>query len=144
MWHPDEVFVKIGGERQYLWRAVDQDGDVIDILVQRYRNARAAKRFFRKLLKGLGRTASVRIVGIGSAIGAPPLSPGPRKEPITPPSFEFDPVPVMDLPHHSVRIASTGSTRVACRAGAKVAARVTARRTRLAPTRGKGSVGSIP
>ncbi len=35
-----------------LWRAVDQDGDVIDILVQRYRNARAAKRFFRKLLKG--------------------------------------------------------------------------------------------
>ena len=54
VWHLDEVFVKIGGERQYLWRAVDQDGDVIDILVQRYRNARAAKRFFRKLLKGQG------------------------------------------------------------------------------------------
>jgi putative transposase len=52
VWHLDEVFVKIGGERPYLWRAVDQDGDVIDILVQRYRNARAAKRFFRKLLKG--------------------------------------------------------------------------------------------
>jgi putative transposase len=44
--------VKIGGERHYLWRAVDQDGDVIDILVQRYRNARAANRFLRKLLKG--------------------------------------------------------------------------------------------
>ena len=56
VWHLDEVFVKIGGERQYLWRAVDQDGDVIDILVQRYRNARAAKRFFRKLLKGQGST----------------------------------------------------------------------------------------
>ena len=56
MWHLDEVFVKIGGERQYLWRAVDQDGDVIDILVQRYRSARAAKRFFRKLLKGQGST----------------------------------------------------------------------------------------
>ena len=54
VWLLDEVFVKIGGERQYLWRAVDQDGDVIDILVQRYRNARAAKRFFRKLLKGQG------------------------------------------------------------------------------------------
>ena len=54
MWHLDEVFVKIRGERQYLWRAVDQDGDVIDILVQRYRNAGAAKRFFRKLLKGQG------------------------------------------------------------------------------------------
>ncbi len=47
--------MKIRGERHYLWRAVDQeDGDVIDILVQRYRNARAAKRFFRKLLKGAG------------------------------------------------------------------------------------------
>jgi len=44
------------GERYYLWRAVDQDGDVIDILVQRYRNARAAERFFRKLLKGQGST----------------------------------------------------------------------------------------
>ena len=55
-WHLDEVFVKIKGELHYLWRAVDQDGDVIDILVQRYRNARAAKRFFRKLLKGQGGT----------------------------------------------------------------------------------------
>ena len=55
VWHLDEVFVKIGGKRHYLWRAVDQGGDVIDILVQRYRNARAAKRFFRKLLKGQGR-----------------------------------------------------------------------------------------
>jgi putative transposase len=54
VWHLDVVFVKIGGERQYLWRAVDQDGDVIDILVQRYRNGRAAKRFFRGLLKGQG------------------------------------------------------------------------------------------
>jgi putative transposase len=52
VWHLDEVFVKIRGERHYLWRAADQDGDVIDILVQRYRNARAAIRFFRKLLKG--------------------------------------------------------------------------------------------
>ena len=54
VWHLDEVFVTIRGERHYLWRAVDQDGDVIDILVQRHRNARAAKRFFRKLLKGQG------------------------------------------------------------------------------------------
>ena len=51
VWYLDEVFVKIGGKRHYLWRAVDQDGDVIDILVQRNRNARTAKRFFRKLLK---------------------------------------------------------------------------------------------
>ncbi len=43
------------GERRYLWRAVDQDGDVIDILVQSRRNRRAAERFFRKLLKGQGK-----------------------------------------------------------------------------------------
>ena len=54
-WFLDEVFVKINGQRQYLWRAVDQDGDVIDILVQSRRNRRAAERFFRKLLKGQGK-----------------------------------------------------------------------------------------
>ena len=54
-WYLDEVFVTIRGERQYLWRAVDQDGDVIDILVQSRRDRKAAKRFFRKLLKGQGR-----------------------------------------------------------------------------------------
>ena len=51
-WYLDEVFVTIRGERHYLWRAVDQDGDTIDILVQKRRNKRAAKCFFRKLLKG--------------------------------------------------------------------------------------------
>ncbi len=54
-WFLDEVFVTINGRRQYLWRAVDQDGDVIDILVQSRRNRRAAERFFRKLLKGQGK-----------------------------------------------------------------------------------------
>ena len=49
------MFVTINGERQYLWRAVDQDGDVIDIVVQSRRNRRAAERFFRKLLKGQGK-----------------------------------------------------------------------------------------
>ncbi|HIE92101.1 MAG TPA: IS6 family transposase [Acidobacteria bacterium] len=54
-WYLDEVFVKIQGRQQYLWRAVDEDGDEIDILVQSRRNRRAALRFFRKLLKGQGR-----------------------------------------------------------------------------------------
>ncbi len=53
-WHLDELFVNIGGQRHYLWRAVDQDGDVIDILVQPRRDRHAAERFFRKLLKGQG------------------------------------------------------------------------------------------
>src|SRR5918992_1344349 len=51
-WYRDEVFLAIKGERHYLWRAVDQDGNVLDILVQRRRDKKAAKKFFRKLLKG--------------------------------------------------------------------------------------------
>ena len=48
----DEVFLTINGQRHYLWRAVDQDDNVLDILVQCRRNKQAAKKFFRKLLKG--------------------------------------------------------------------------------------------
>jgi putative transposase len=47
------VFLTINGERHYLWRAVDQDGNILDILVQSRRNKNAAKKFFRKLLKRL-------------------------------------------------------------------------------------------
>ncbi|MFI8817596.1 MULTISPECIES: IS6 family transposase [unclassified Streptomyces] len=50
-WHLDEVFVKIYGEQKYLWRAVDADGNVLDVLVQSRRDKAAARRFFRKLLK---------------------------------------------------------------------------------------------
>jgi putative transposase len=52
-WHLDEVFLTINGERHDLSRAVDQDDHVLDILVQSRRSKKAAKRFFRKLLKGL-------------------------------------------------------------------------------------------
>ena len=52
-WHLVEVFLRIRGKLHYLWRAVDQHGNVLDILVQSRRNAKAAKRFFRKLLRGL-------------------------------------------------------------------------------------------
>ncbi|MEV0695984.1 IS6 family transposase [Streptomyces sp. NPDC050388] len=50
-WHLDEVFIKINSELTYLWRAVDQHGTVLDILVQNRRDKAAARRFFRKLLK---------------------------------------------------------------------------------------------
>ncbi len=50
-WHMDEVFLKISGETAYLWQAVDQQGIVLDTLVQSRRNKHAAKKFFRKLLK---------------------------------------------------------------------------------------------
>jgi putative transposase len=52
-WHLDEVFITINGKRQYLWRAVDQQGTVLDILVTSRRDGKAATRFFRKLLKRL-------------------------------------------------------------------------------------------
>jgi putative transposase len=52
-WYLDEVFITIHKGQHYLWRAVDQDGNVLDILVQRRRNKPAAKKFFRTLLKGL-------------------------------------------------------------------------------------------
>src|SRR5215467_9306995 len=51
-WHLDEVFLTIHGQRHYLWRAVDQDDNVLDILVQSRRHKHAAKKCFRKLLKG--------------------------------------------------------------------------------------------
>ena len=50
----DEFFVKIYGRRHYLWRAVDQDGDVVDVFLQARRNGAAAKRFFRRLLRSHG------------------------------------------------------------------------------------------
>jgi putative transposase len=52
-WFLDEVFNRIRGEQHYLWRAVDQEGHLLDVLVQSRRSAKAAKRFFRKLLRGL-------------------------------------------------------------------------------------------
>ena len=46
----DEVFVKIDGKQHYLWRAVDQDGEVVDVLLQSHRDGAAAKRFFKRLI----------------------------------------------------------------------------------------------
>ena len=86
----DELFVKIHRRQQYLWRAVDEDGDVIDILVQSRRNKRAAKRFFRKLLEKTRLRASPADHGQAAQLlgGAPhrdavrgPKYPAVRKQP---------------------------------------------------------------
>ena len=53
-WHLDEVFISINGKRSYLWRAVDDEGEVLEILVQSRRNKRAALKLMRKLLKKQG------------------------------------------------------------------------------------------
>jgi len=52
-WHLDEMVVRIRGQRMYLWRAVDDEGEVLDMLVQKRRNKQAALRLLRKLLKSL-------------------------------------------------------------------------------------------
>ncbi|MGY3676705.1 transposase-like protein [Streptomyces sp. TE33382] len=69
-WHLDEVFVKINGERKYLWRAVDADGTVLDILVQGRRDKAAARRFFRRLLKRIGAVPRVIITDKLRSYGA--------------------------------------------------------------------------
>jgi putative transposase len=69
-WHLDEVFIKINGERKYLWRAVDQDGMVLDILVQNRLDTAAARRFFRRLLKNTGAVPRVVVTDKLRSYGA--------------------------------------------------------------------------
>jgi putative transposase len=68
--HLDEVFIKTNGERRYLWRAVDQDGNVLDILVQDRRDTAAARRFFRRLLKKTGAVPRVIVTDKLRSYGA--------------------------------------------------------------------------
>ena len=53
-WHLDEMVVKIGGQRMYLWRAVDDEGEVLDVLIQKRRNKAVALKLLRKLLRSQG------------------------------------------------------------------------------------------
>jgi putative transposase len=69
-WHLDEVAIRIAGVKHWLWRAVDQDGIVLDILVQSRRDKRAAKRLFRKLLKRQCRPPRVMITDKLASYGA--------------------------------------------------------------------------
>ncbi|MFJ9359366.1 IS6 family transposase [Streptomyces mirabilis] len=69
-WHLDEVFIKINGEHKYLWRAVDQDGNVLDILVQNRRDKAAARRFFRRLMKKTGTVPRVVVTDKLRSYGA--------------------------------------------------------------------------
>jgi putative transposase len=66
----DEVFVRIRGKHHYLWRAVDQNGNVLDVLVQSRRNKKVAKHFFRKLLKGLRNVPRVIVTDKLGSYGA--------------------------------------------------------------------------
>src|SRR5215216_7277894 len=70
IWHLDEVCLMIGGKKHWLWRAVDQDGVVLDVLVQSRRDKQAAKRLLRKLLKKQGRVPRVMITDKLASYGA--------------------------------------------------------------------------
>ena len=77
-WHLDEVFVSINGKRMYLWRAVDCEGEVLDILVQSRRNKKAAVKLIRKLLKKQGFVPDTfvtdKLPSYGAALKDPGLS----------------------------------------------------------------------
>jgi len=66
----DEMFIQTNGKEHFLWRAVDQDGNVLDILAQSRRDKKAAKKFFRKLLKGLQYVPGVIITDQLKSYGA--------------------------------------------------------------------------
>src|SRR5919112_4746989 len=69
-WHLDEVCLMLAGTKHWLWRAVDQDGFVLDVLVQSRRDKQAAKRRLRKLLKKQGRAPRVMITDKLASSGA--------------------------------------------------------------------------
>ena len=72
VWHLDEVYTKINGRMVYLWRAVDDEGTVLDVVVQRRRNTKAATRLLRKLLRNQGikptRIVTDRLGSYGAAL----------------------------------------------------------------------------
>ncbi len=68
IWHLDEVYLKIDGRLVYLWRAVDAEGEVLDVLVQTRRNKQAALKVMRKLLKKYGQLDGAIAMGFGWAL----------------------------------------------------------------------------
>ena len=72
VWHLDEVYTKIAGKMVYLWRAVDDEGTVLDVVVQSRRNTKAATRLLRKLLRNQGvkptRIVTSRLGSYGAAL----------------------------------------------------------------------------
>ena len=79
-WHMDEVVVSIAGEQHWLWRAVDQNGFVLDVLVQRRRDSRAAQQFMRRLLKSAVTSPRVMITDKLRSYGAARAKMGLRVE----------------------------------------------------------------
>lgn len=85
-WHLDEVVISIKGEKLWLWRAVDANGDVLDILLQSRRNTRAAKYFFRNLFRRWGQPRVLVSDKLGSyATAKAEIAPGIEHRHLVPP-----------------------------------------------------------
>src|ERR687894_982643 len=72
-WHLDEMFVRVGGQQMYLWRAVDAEGEVLDVLLQAKRDTKAARKLMRKLLKRQGMAPDEWVTDKNPAYGEPRL-----------------------------------------------------------------------
>ncbi|MGB6968103.1 MAG: DDE-type integrase/transposase/recombinase, partial [Methyloceanibacter sp.] len=71
-WHLDEVFVRINGETRYLWRAVDHEGEVLEVFATKRRDRKAALKFLKRAMKRYGRPRSIvtdRLRSYRSAMG---------------------------------------------------------------------------
>ncbi len=69
-WHLDEMFVRVGGKQMYLWRAVDAEGEVLEVLLQAKRDTKAARKLMRKLLKKQGMVPDEWVTDKNPAYGA--------------------------------------------------------------------------
>src|ERR687894_916417 len=69
-WHMDEMFIRVGGKQMYLWRAVDAEGEVLDVLLQAKRDSKAARKLMRKLLKKQGMAPDEWVTDKNPAYGA--------------------------------------------------------------------------
>ena len=111
--HLDEVFLRMHDRRVYLWRAVDEDGKVVDVLVQECRDAYAAERFFRLLLNCTGevpkRIVTDKLVSYAAAKQripslSPPASPAQRRRV---PKHDEGPLPDLARGHERSRVSCT-------------------------------------
>ena len=114
-WHLDEVFVSINGKNVYLWRAVDCEGEVLDVLVQSRRNKRAALKLMRKLLKSQGFSPDAVVTDKLPSIGAALSELGMRARHITGGRInnraENSHLPVRQRERRMQRVRSAGSAQ---------------------------------
>ena len=83
-WHLDEVFVRLNGETHYLWRAVDHEGEVLEVFATKRRDRRAALRFLKRAMKRYGRPASIVTDGLATARTCGRWLPGRELAPAVP------------------------------------------------------------